>query len=251
MAYSADAHSFFLIRTIWLQCHCDLYRFFIPGIRESVGSAVTANTPAEYVDFCVEACLSSALELCDFWSEMLMLWAADAIEETMVDVSIYQVTQVLHSLHHLLPRAGTHCVEALKSALQSTLHVVSASRNHASRASAGLKAAERLVQVLGQATPETRRPSQENIHHLPSHGSLIPETCSSDEGEASEQPGRYVAPNAPEGDTAPTYSLAPPLQPPGMPLAFETEDVLLGLDDPLFNFLPWNPGSTSGMPYSY
>ncbi|KAB5575597.1 fungal-specific transcription factor domain-containing protein [Coniochaeta sp. 2T2.1] len=208
VAYSGDAHSFFLIHSIWLQCHCDLYRFFIPGIRESVSGAVAASTPAEYVDFCTANCLDSALKLCDFWSDMLKLWSADVIEETMVDVSIYQVAQVLHSLHHLLPRTGPHSIEALKSALQNTLDVVSTSRNRVSRSSPGLEAAERLVRLLGQATTtsKTRRSPQENIHHLPSHGSLIPETCSSDEAEPSRQPVQYTphgaVMNTGEGDAA-------------------------------------------------
>jgi hypothetical protein len=185
---------------------------------------------------------------------MLNLWSADVIEETMVDVSIYQVTQVLHSLHHLLPRTGPHCVEALKSALQRTLEIVSASRNRGSRVSPGLKAAERLVQVLGQATSETRRPPQENIHHLPSHGSLIPETCSSDEAESSEQPDRYTGNavlNAQQGDTPATGSLGPPLQPSDIPPAFGAEDALLGLDEQLLDFLPWNPVSMSTTSFSY
>jgi len=254
LAYSADAHSFFLIRTTWLQCHCDLYRFFVPGIRESVSSTVTANTPVEYVDFCTDKCLSSALKLCDFWTDMLQLWTADLIEETLVDVSIYQVSQVLHSLHHLLPPSGPHCVESLKSALQRTLRIVSESRSRVSRMSPGLKAAESLVQVLGQVIPETTSSPQGNLHHLPSHGSLIPETCSSDDTDASERPARTAgnaALNARDGDASDAGRLGPPYQASDLPTTFDPEDALLGIDEHLLDFLPWTPISMSRMPFSF
>lgn len=253
VAYSADAHGFFLIRTIWLQCHCDLYRFFIPGIRESVSNAVAANTPVEYVDFCVQKCLDSALRLCDFWAEMLELWFADTIEETVVDVSIYQVSQILRSLHHLLPPTGPHCVDSVKSALRRTIDVVSASRKNGSRVSAGLEAATRLVETLGQASPETRRSSPGNIHHLPSYGSLIPDAYPSDETDGSEQPDMGKAVSDPREAEAPDAATAigPSLHPSDIPPGFGPEDTLLGVDEHLLEFLPWTPVSMSRMAFPF
>ena len=238
-AYSADAHSFFLIHTIWLQCHCDLYRFFIHGIREAVSVTATNNTLAEYVDFCVHKCLSSALKLCDFWSDMLQLWAGAVVEETLVDVSIYQVTQILSSLYHLLPGTGPHCGESLKTTIQRTIQFVANSRTRVSRVSPGLKAAERLVQVLGQVAPETRRSSEDNIHHLPSHGSLIPERTCSDEAEDPERPIQNQAGATADarGNVADDSGLIRPLQTSIAPPAFGGN--ALGLEEYL-DFLPWN-----------
>jgi hypothetical protein len=169
---------------------------------------------------------------------MLQLWSGDLVEETLVDVSIYQVTQILHSLHQRLPRTGPHRAESLKSIIQRTLQIVSNSRKGVSRVSEGLKAAECLVQRLGQVYPETRRSSQDNIQHLPSRGSLIPETSCTDEAEVPEQATQHTSSAALDawGKNA-SANFGPLLQISNVPAS---EGDTLGLDE-LANFLPWNP----------
>ncbi|KAH8694408.1 hypothetical protein BGZ61DRAFT_420299 [Ilyonectria robusta] len=58
--HSRDASSYIALHTLWYQCHCDLYRFLVPGMREFVAKQVFDCTPPEYIMHCQRAYLSSA-----------------------------------------------------------------------------------------------------------------------------------------------------------------------------------------------
>lgn len=169
-----------MLHTIWLQCHCDLYRFLTPGIRESVSQAAFDSTPVEYIKFCQQECLHRALQLCDFWHDMFQILPHSIAEDLLFDVSVYQVSQILHHLYYLLPEDGPHSLENVRSNLERALGMATASHNRTSWVSDALKAARSIINRLGQVSSPPSEPSSENIHHLPSQGSFIPPVASSD-----------------------------------------------------------------------
>ncbi|KAL1844617.1 hypothetical protein VTK73DRAFT_2155 [Phialemonium thermophilum] len=176
--HSTDAYGFLLLQTLWLQCHCDLYRFLIPGIRECVSQAAFSATPPDYVHFCQSRCLDKATQLCDLWSDVSRLRPALVIDDHLFDVSVYQVTQVVHHLRHLLPAAedDPHSLGRLQRKLRRAVQMASASHSGARRSTEALRTAASLLDVLGEgevATVTRTTASDGNLQHLPSHGSLI------------------------------------------------------------------------------
>lgn len=127
IAHSSDANGFLMLHTIWLQCHCDLYRFLAPGVRESVSQAAFDSTLIEYIKFCQNECSRRALQLCDFWHDMMQILPHPVAEDLLLDVSVYQVSQILHHLYYLLPEDGPHSPEKIKSKLEGALSMAAAS----------------------------------------------------------------------------------------------------------------------------
>ncbi|ORY54699.1 fungal-specific transcription factor domain-containing protein [Pseudomassariella vexata] len=176
MAQSSDSGAYVLLHTHWLQCHCDLYRFLIPGIRESVNKADIEATPPDFVEFCQKACLSKAIQLCELWSEIADVEFCQPIEDFFLSISIYQVAQIVHHLHHLLPRQGSHSLGSLKTKLEKALQVVSFLQTHFPRGARCFVDTEHLVQTLGHSGSSTGSESEDQDHryHLTSKHSLIP-----------------------------------------------------------------------------
>lgn len=115
--HSADAHAYVMLHTHWFQSHCDLYRFLIPGIRESVSRQAFESTPSDYINYCQHACISNALQLCDLWSNMSRVGLLEPPDDPFFPISIFQVSQILHHLHQLLPYDGSHSLSTIKHIL--------------------------------------------------------------------------------------------------------------------------------------
>jgi hypothetical protein len=178
--HSKDSHSYIMLHVYWFQCHCDLYRFLIPGTRESVSSRVFENTPPDYIEYCQKACLENALRLCGLWSDIDRLKLPDLSKDLFLPISIYQVSQIIHHLHQLLPAEGDHSLPRLQCVLYQAVKMASPLRFRCFRIESCLNDTEKLLRVLGQSTrlhPNSQAPQRKpNTPHLPSLHTLIPET---------------------------------------------------------------------------
>lgn len=105
MAYSRDATGYFMLRSQWEQCRCDLYRFLIPGIRESISEATIASTPADFVTECQVRCLEGAIARCNIWAESHRIGLH--LRNCHLVVFVYQCAMIIHRLSHLLPSIET------------------------------------------------------------------------------------------------------------------------------------------------
>ncbi|KAH6652563.1 hypothetical protein BKA67DRAFT_677630 [Truncatella angustata] len=197
MSHTKDAQAYNMLHIHWLQCHCDLYRFLIPGIRESVDSHAFRNTPTEYVDYCQKACLESALRLCDLWTAIAQLEFQKPVNDVFFAISIYQVTQIINHLCQLLPQNGPHCLQNVKASLYGALDLAKPLRKMYPRVESCLKDIGHLLQVLGQNAGDMQKPTnrgpQPNLHHLPSLHSLIPE-YSEQNGVVIDLPALGISP---------------------------------------------------------
>lgn len=188
MAHSRDASGYFMLHALWILGYLDLYRFLVPGIREAASKEAIDATPAEYTDYCQTRCLQRAIQMIDIWYRISQLRWRGSIDNLFFGVSIYQASQILYCLPHLL-KGTEEGIEDIKSKLRKALELGSLSL-HARFTRMGdcLRETERVVECLGQtrsSSPEpTARSNSRNHHHMPSRGSFIPrETSDSDESE--------------------------------------------------------------------
>lgn len=167
-----------MLHVHWLQCHCDLYRFLIPGIRESVGEEAIQNTPVQYVEYCQMACITNALRLCDLWGDIIEVGMQDTIDDPFFPISIYQVTQIIHHLPGLLRSDGRHSMQAVKHTLLAAFNLASQLQRKYPRVGACFRDTHNLLQVLGQrparSVSREKNQTQGNPQHLPSLHSMIP-----------------------------------------------------------------------------
>lgn len=152
MAHSTESAKYIGLHMHWMQCHCDLYRFCVPGLRESVTREALAGTSADFVDYCQKACLDMALRLCDFWAEIGRLEPADAFGDGFLAISIYQVAQICRHLQDLLPAQGERCLESVKEKLTVALRLAEPLKEILVGSLKCLKDAERVISSLGEGS---------------------------------------------------------------------------------------------------
>jgi hypothetical protein len=152
MAHSTESTKYIGLHMHWMQCHCDLYRFCVPGLRESVSKEALTVTPPDFVDYCQRACLDMALRLCDFWTEIGRLEPGDAFGDGFLAISIYQVAQICRHLQDLLPAQGERCVERVKQKLTEALRLAEPLKEILVGSRKCLKDAEKVVGSLGEGS---------------------------------------------------------------------------------------------------
>ncbi|KAL4779737.1 hypothetical protein BJX76DRAFT_68980 [Aspergillus varians] len=182
MGHSREAGTYAALHALWMMCHCDLYRFCVPGIRESVSKDALAQTPPNFIEYCQQACFSTAVRLCGLWSDLYHLESSEYFGDEFLAVSIYQVSQILHHLPHLMPEEGENSVISLKKKLTEALQLAAPLRGVYTNVINCLKDSERLISALGRgsvgqsppdssAVAETETPERA---HLASRHSMLP-----------------------------------------------------------------------------
>lgn len=152
MAHSTESAKYTGLHMHWMQCHCDLYRFCVPGLRESVSKEALAGTPSDFVDYCQRACLDMALRLCDFWAEIGRLNPEDTFGDGFLAISIYQVAQICRHLQDLLPTQGERCIESVKQKLTEALRLAEPLKDTLVGWRKCLKDAEKVIGSLGEGS---------------------------------------------------------------------------------------------------
>lgn len=200
MARSRDFSGYIRLYTVWLQCYCDLYRFLVPGLRESVSQEAMHATPQDYVSYCQHNVLARAVQLCSMWVESFKYQPHGVVNDIYLGVSAYQVSQIVGNLRHLLvaPDKDNHdfgTTEDVRKALQLALAMVHPSlKRDFPRLMDCLREVERVIQLLGLHVPTGPSPSfrldtRKDSHHLISKGSVIPvESSDSEEGSHWQPP---------------------------------------------------------------
>lgn len=269
MAQSRDSTAYLRLHTVWLQCYCDLYRFLVPGLRESVSSQAMSNTPEDYIFYCQQSILAKVTYLCDTWTKFFDSSPAEKINDIFLGISCYQVSQIIDKLQHVLIR--NHAFENLdkiKCSLRKTLDMVDpAVCGRFVRLEGCLREAELVVQRLGQGNAEAHLPQSQpksygNQHHLISKGSMIPRDSSeSDEtthpepqSHLSEQPEQHSISlsHRKTSDLVPGAGLAPEAQSSGADLMGSRFEGLGMLDfgEIQHDFVEWDSLSME-LPHDY
>ncbi|KAL4752991.1 hypothetical protein BDW72DRAFT_211050 [Aspergillus terricola var. indicus] len=181
MGHSREAATYAGLHALWMMCHCDLYRFCVFGIRESVSKDALARTPSNFIEYCQQACFSMAVRLCGLWSDSYHFESSEYFCDEFLAVSIYQVTQILHHLPHLKSEHGENNVETLKKKLNEALQPAAPLRLVYASAMNCLRDTERLVNALGRRCSARSSPDTNPVggidtarEHLASKHSVLP-----------------------------------------------------------------------------
>jgi hypothetical protein len=172
--YMDNGEAIIMLHNMWLQCHCDLHRFLIPGLREAVRAEIVAETPMEYIEYCQRICLHNATRLCKLWSQLRHMEFRPSMDNISLFISIYQVTQIIHHLKHLLPVSGQESLGILKANLNEAIQLTEDFQDLPASVARWREDAQKAVQVLGTEVRTAIDSEDENVHHLPSRHSLIP-----------------------------------------------------------------------------
>ncbi|UPK94767.1 hypothetical protein LCI18_005702 [Fusarium solani-melongenae] len=98
-AYSPRICVFIMIHVWWRQCHCDLYRLALGGLREALPRAVLATLDDAFIDHCQRQCVEHALAMANIFSSMQKLNAKPVTDLDMA-ICAYQCARVLTYAYH-------------------------------------------------------------------------------------------------------------------------------------------------------
>jgi len=125
-AYSLHLRRYVMLHTMWHQCHCDLYRFMLPGIRESLPAEALKATLPEYTVYCQTRAVEHAKALIDVF-EMVQTAGDQTPQDPGITICVFQCTRILIRAFDI-GLLGTHSIaieilHQLKSAAKILLPI--------------------------------------------------------------------------------------------------------------------------------
>ncbi|KAF3359827.1 DNA mismatch repair protein msh-2 [Verticillium dahliae VDG1] len=121
MCHSRDSTAYIILHSTLILCRCDLHRFLVPGMKETVSPEAMAATSQEYIAYCQQTCIDSAVKLCDMWSQVYHLDAHRLIDSPTLTITLYQCVKVVEHAYWLLPQHGEHSLVSIKGKLMEAL----------------------------------------------------------------------------------------------------------------------------------
>lgn len=98
-AYSPRICVFVMIHVWWRQCHCDLYRLALGGLREALPRTVLAKLDDGFIEDCQRRCVEHALAMANIFSSMQKL-KAKPVTDLDLAICAYQCARVLTYAYH-------------------------------------------------------------------------------------------------------------------------------------------------------
>ena len=83
-----------MLHAQWHQCHCDLYRFLIPGLRDSLPDEAFKQTSTEYAIYCQLRAVTHAKSLVDLF-QMAGKFGDETLQDPGIKIFVYQCTRIL------------------------------------------------------------------------------------------------------------------------------------------------------------
>ncbi|KAI5461654.1 fungal-specific transcription factor domain-containing protein [Mariannaea sp. PMI_226] len=102
-AYSPRICVFIMIHVWWRQCHCDLYRVALVGMREALPRSAILSMDEGFVSHCQQQCVEHALAMASIFASMQKL-NAKPVADLDLAVCAYQCARVLTYAYHTNPR---------------------------------------------------------------------------------------------------------------------------------------------------
>ena len=93
-AYSPHLKRYVMLHAMWHQCHCDLYRFMLPGIRESLADEVLNTTLPEYAIYCQTRAVEHAKALVDIFRTVQKV-CDQTPQDPGIGICVFQCTRIL------------------------------------------------------------------------------------------------------------------------------------------------------------
>ncbi|KAJ5322895.1 hypothetical protein N7452_011184 [Penicillium brevicompactum] len=93
-AYSPHMRRYLMLHAMWHQCYCDLYRFMIPGLRDSLSEEAFKKTSPEYIAYCQAEVIKHARALVDLF-RMAQSVDDGAPQDPGINVCLYQCARII------------------------------------------------------------------------------------------------------------------------------------------------------------
>ncbi|CAM1507897.1 Fc.00g047450.m01.CDS01 [Cosmosporella sp. VM-42] len=101
-AYSQRICVFIMIHVWWRQCHCDLYRLALTGLREALPRSILDTLDESFIDHCQRQCVEHALAMADIFALMQKL-NAKPVTDLDLAICAYQCARMLTYAYHNHP----------------------------------------------------------------------------------------------------------------------------------------------------
>lgn len=101
-AYSPRICVFVMIHVWWRQCHCDLYRLALAGLREALPRPALETLDDNFIDHCQRQCVEHALAMANIFALMQKL-NARPVTDLDLAVCAYQCARMLTYAFHNYP----------------------------------------------------------------------------------------------------------------------------------------------------
>lgn len=154
-AYSPRICVFVMIHVWWRQCHCDLYRLGLVGLREALSRAALEKFDDSFIEHCQRQCVDHAMAMASIFSSMQKL-NAKPVADLDLAICAYQCARMLKYAYHAnsgkLNLSTETVMEQFKVCLQAVKECCTGI------AAAGIKAdIEKIIaQGLGARTTPSR-----------------------------------------------------------------------------------------------
>jgi hypothetical protein len=98
-AYSPRICVFAMIHIWWRQCHCDLYRLGLVGLREALSTPVLEMFDRSFIEHCQRQCVDHAMAMASIFSSMQKL-KAKPVADLDLGICAYQCARMLRYAYH-------------------------------------------------------------------------------------------------------------------------------------------------------
>lgn len=95
-SYSPRLGIFIMTHVWWRQCHLDLFRLFLPGLREALGPAALQQLDGHFVMHQRRSCYEHAKAMADMFSQLLALGSSAPVTDLDLPGCAFQCARVLY-----------------------------------------------------------------------------------------------------------------------------------------------------------
>ncbi|CAJ2507126.1 Uu.00g083120.m01.CDS01 [Anthostomella pinea] len=100
-AYSPRLCVFIMIHVWWRQCHCDLYRIVLTGLKEALPRTSVNRLEPQFVSFCARQCFEHALAIAEIFRLILALDGGLPVTDLDLPVCAYQCARMLYFAYQM------------------------------------------------------------------------------------------------------------------------------------------------------
>ncbi|KAI0403684.1 hypothetical protein F4802DRAFT_607940 [Xylaria palmicola] len=95
-AYSPRLCVYIMIHVWWRQCHCDLYRIVLSGLKEALPRSSVNRLEPQFVSYCTRQCFEHAIAMVEIFRLVLALDGGLPVTDLDLSVCAYQCARMLY-----------------------------------------------------------------------------------------------------------------------------------------------------------
>ncbi|KAH8652306.1 hypothetical protein BX600DRAFT_441196 [Xylariales sp. PMI_506] len=155
-AYSPRLCVFIMIHIWWRQCHCDLYRIVMTGLKEALPRSSLDRLSPQFVVFCERQCYEHALAMVDIFRLATSLDGGLPVTDLDLPGCAYQCARMLYFGHHISSNQFQLTAEQVHENAQRCLEIT----RHMIHIPAGQAIHNDLEKLIARGVSASTTPSQ-------------------------------------------------------------------------------------------